>query len=120
MHERRLFLDAGVDELRGEDRLAPAAGVRHAAATPYAARFHLHPDVEPALARDHRSVLLTGPSGRGWWFRNDAADVSLEPSAHFQGGAPRRTQQIVLRGSARGEAGSRIRWKVSPAEERAP
>ena len=84
--------------------------------TPYAARFHLHPEVTATLARDGRSVLLTGRSGRSWWFRNDAPDVTIEPSAHFQNGLPQRTEQIVLRGTARGERGGRIRWKISPAE----
>ncbi|HEX8570525.1 MAG TPA: heparinase II/III family protein [Caulobacteraceae bacterium] len=116
IHERRLFLDPVTDELRGEDRLAPSVGGKHAAMTPYAARFHLHPDVKATLARDGRSVLLTGPSGRSWWFRNDAAEITLEPSAHFQNGLPQRTEQIVLRGTARGERGGRVRWKISAAE----
>jgi uncharacterized heparinase superfamily protein len=115
VHERRLFLDAAADELRGEDRLAPVSG-RPSSAPPYAVRFHLHPDVKASLARDGRSVLLTGPSERGWWFRNDSADVRLEPSAHFDGGLARRSTQIVLRGAARGGTGARVRWKLAPAE----
>jgi uncharacterized heparinase superfamily protein len=118
IHERRLFLDALADELRGEDRLAPIGG-RPLSGAPYAVRFHLHPDVRAALARDGRSVLLTGPSERGWWFRNDSADVRLEPSAHFDGGLPRRSTQIVLRGEARGGTGARVRWKLAPAESEA-
>ena len=118
VHERRLFLDAAADELRGEDRLAPVGG-RPTSAAPYQARFHLHPDVKASLARDGRSVLLFGPSERGWWFRNDALDVQLEPSAHFEEGLARRTTQIVLRGAARGGAGARVRWKLAPAESEA-
>jgi uncharacterized heparinase superfamily protein len=116
IHERRLFLDPDSDELRGEDRLTPSANGRHQAMTAYAARFHLHPDVQATLARDTRSVLLTGPSGRSWWFRNDATEIAVEPSAHFQNGLPQRTEQIVLRGTARGDRGGRIRWKLAPAE----
>lgn len=118
VHERRLFLDAATDELRGEDRLAPVSG-RRAASAPYAARFHLHPDVKASLARDGRSVLLFGPSERGWWFRNDSGDVRLEPSAHFDDGLARRSTQIVLRGQAHGGAGARVRWKLAPAESEA-
>jgi uncharacterized heparinase superfamily protein len=118
VHERRLYLDAAADELRGEDRLAPVGG-RPPASAPYQARFHLHPDVKASLARDGRSVLLLGPSERGWWFRNDSNDVRLEPSAHFEGGLARRTTQIVLRGNARGGAGARVRWKLAPAESEA-
>jgi uncharacterized heparinase superfamily protein len=119
IHERRLFLDAAADELRGEDQLQPVGG-RPTSSAPYAARFHLHPDVRASLARDGRSVLLTGPSERGWWFRNDSADVRLEPSAVFEDGLPRRTVQIVLRGEARGGSGARVRWKLAPAEADVP
>ncbi len=118
MHERRLFLDAAADELRGEDRLAPVGG-RPTASAPYQARFHLHPDVKASLARDGRSVLLFGPSERGWWFRNDSSDVQLEASAHFEGGLARRSTQIVLRGQTRGGTGARVRWKLAPAESEA-
>ncbi len=119
LHERRLFLDARTDELRGEDRFAPAA---HGPKTPppgpavYACRFHLHPDVQASLARDERSVLLRGPSDRGWWFRNDAAEVILEPSVWFEHGLPRRSVQVVLRGQIPGEGSARVRWKLTPVE----
>jgi len=113
-HERRLYIDTAADELRGEDRLTPAG--RKGGSWPYAARFHLHPDVRASVARDGRSVLLIGPSERGWWFRNDSADVRLEPAIHYTDGVGRRALQIVLRGEARRPGGARVRWKLSPAE----
>ena len=116
-HERRLFLDAQTDELRGEDRLAPVAG-GPAAVVPFVARFHLHPETAAAVQPDGRSVVLTGASGARWWFRNDAADVVLEPSVHFVDGAPQRTEQIVLRGTVRGDGGARVRWKLAPGDGR--
>ena len=61
-----------------------------------AIHFHLAADVRASLARDQRSVLLTGPSGTGWWLRNDAGEVALEPSAVFENG--------VARGSTPGRA----------------
>ena len=88
---------------------------RTAGWSPYAVRFHLHPDVQVSLARDKRSVLLRGPSDRGWWFRNDATEVTLEPSVVFHHGLPRRTAQIVLRGQV-GADGARVRWKLAPIE----
>lgn len=112
-HERRLYLDAVGDELRGEDRLTRSSG--RGAAAPYATRFHLHPAVRASVSRDGRSVLLVGPSERGWWFRNDSEDVRLEESVHFSGGVGRRATQIVLRGEVRGSDGGRVRWKLSPA-----
>jgi uncharacterized heparinase superfamily protein len=80
-----------------------------------AARFHLEPGVQASLSRDKKSVLLRGASGRGWWFRTDAADVAIEPSVHFEQGLTRRSLQIVLRGTARTDAETRVRWKISPA-----
>lgn len=116
MHERLLYLDVRADELRCEDRLLPAEGARpHALAAPYALRFHLHPAVKVAQAADRKSVLLRGPSGRGWWFRNNAADVSVETGAWFDEGQQRRAAQIVLRGVARTDGLTRVLWKITPA-----
>ena len=111
-HERRLYLDKLRDELRGEDRFIPADGAGPQN-LPVALHFHLHPDVRASLARDQRSVLLRGPSNVGWWLRNDASEVTVEPSVSFQDGAPRRTTQIVLRGRLRADRGGRVRWKLS-------
>lgn len=114
-HERRLFLDAPTDELRGEDRFVPLSA---GAARPlsFTVRFHIHPDVRVTLARDQRSILLQGPTAGGWWLRNDAIEVSIEPSVHLLHGRARRTSQIVLRSQIRGERGGRIRWKLARAE----
>jgi uncharacterized heparinase superfamily protein len=115
-HERRLYIDIEADELRGEDRLAPAGkvGPNGRKFVPFTVRFHLHPEVNALIARDRKSVLLK-PEGQeqGWWLRNDAIDVALEPSVHYQDGAARRAQQIVLRGQARLDTGAAIRWKLS-------
>ena len=121
-HERRLYIDIEADELRGEDRLSPlqVRGPRNADGrrfVPVAVRFHLHPEVSALIARDRTGVLLKAEGAEsGWWLRSDATDVRLEPSTHYQGGQARRSQQIVLRGQARLDAGARIRWKLSAAQ----
>jgi uncharacterized heparinase superfamily protein len=122
-HERRLYLDVNADELRGEDRFVPVgdhgggAGGRRFA--PFMIRFHLHPEVHAQIARDRKSVLLKAQGDeRGWWLRNDAVEVVLEPSVHYHQGQPRRSQQIVLRGQARIAEGARVRWKLSAAAGR--
>jgi len=122
LHERRLFLDPRHDELRGEDRFEPAADARAPGrrAAAYAVRFHLPPEVQVSLARDRRSVLLRGPSNRGWWFRNDAPDVMLESSIHFETHAARRAAQIVLKGPLDPGALTRVRWKLTPVEPTDP
>jgi uncharacterized heparinase superfamily protein len=119
MHERRLYIDVEADELRGEDRFAVVEDKARPGGrrfVPFTVRFHLHPDVHAQIARDGKSVLLK-PEGdeRGWWLRNDALEVALEPSVHYRLGQPRRSQQIVLRGQARLDAGAAVRWKLSAA-----
>ena len=118
LHQRRLYLDQRLDELRAEERLHPCPDHRdvvRAIAAPYAVRFHLEPGVQASLARDRRSILLRGHSGRGWWFRTDGPDVAIEPSVHVEDGLTRRSLQVVVRGSARTDAETKIRWKLSPA-----
>lgn len=118
MHERKLFLDLKAHELRGEDCFAPASP----SAPPrrrlqaFTLHFHLDESVQASLARDRRSVLLRGPSNHGWWFRNDAPDVALEPSVHFEAGLPRRTRQIALRGVIALDGTARVRWKLTPVD----
>jgi uncharacterized heparinase superfamily protein len=118
-HVRRLYLDIETEELRGEDSFVPAVrrtGAKARRFVPFMVRFHLHPDVHAQIARDNKSVLLrTEGDDRGWWLRNDAVEVVLEPSVHYRLGQPRRSQQIVLRGQARIAEGARLRWKLSPA-----
>ncbi len=119
IHERKLYLDRSLEELRGEDNLRPVVekeldGPRRY--MPFTVRFHLHPDARASLARDHKSVLLKGLSDQGWWLRNDAVEVSVEPSLFIDQGIQRRTVQVVLRGQASGDKGGRVRWKLSRAE----
>lgn len=120
-HARRLFLDAVNDELRGEDSLTPFAAAPGAADgprryLPFAVRFHLHPEARASIARDGKSVLIRGPSNIGWWLRNDAVDVEIAPSAHFDHGLARKAGQIVLKSQVRPEVRAKIRWKLTRAE----
>jgi uncharacterized heparinase superfamily protein len=114
-HERRLFLDIEAGELRGEDSFNPLAGARGRLVA-YAVHFHLDPDASATLARDNKSVLLRGASERGWWLRNDAAEVRIEPSVHFRDGRPRHSTQVILSGHIHADKGGRVRWKLAAAE----
>ena len=119
IHERKLYLDRGLEELRGEDNFRPVVEKEQDGPRryfPFTVRFHLHPDARASLARDHKSVLLKGPSEQGWWLRNDAVSVSVEPSIHIEGGIQRRTVQVVMRGQASADKGGKVRWKLSRAE----
>jgi uncharacterized heparinase superfamily protein len=118
-HARRLFLDLANDELRGEDSLIPlTAGDPNGPRRylPFAVRFHLHPEARASTARDGKSELIRGPSNVGWWLRNDAVDVEIAPSAHFDHGHARKAGQIVLKSQVRPEVGAKIRWKLTRAE----
>ena len=102
IHERRLFLAAEGNDLRGEDTLSAAEGTDHGAAAvdvvdDAVVRFHLHPDVKASLARDKSSVLLLLPNRDGWQFRARGGEISLESSIYAADGTTvRRTSQIVL------------------------
>ncbi len=115
LHERRLYLDLDADELRGEDRFTSVRTTRPRV-IPYEARFHLPPEVSAAVARDNKSVLLRGRSEAGWWLRNDAAEVRVEPAVCFREGRQVPTHQVVLMGHIRADKGGRVRWKLAAVE----
>jgi uncharacterized heparinase superfamily protein len=115
LHERRLYLDLDADELRGEDKFTSVRATRPRV-IPYEARFHLPPEVSAAVARDNKSVLLRGRSATGWWLRNDAAEVRVEPAVCFRDGRQVPTHQVVLMGHIRADKGGKVRWKLARAE----
>ncbi|MGZ3273168.1 MAG: heparinase II/III family protein [Caulobacteraceae bacterium] len=121
-HERRLYLERATEELRGEDQLVPVdeTGPRPQRRPPVlVVRFQLHPEVKASVALDHKSVLLQprgAAGGAGWWLRNDAAEISLEPAVRLEDGRPRATFQVVLRAPLRPDGGARIRWKLTHAD----
>jgi uncharacterized heparinase superfamily protein len=121
LHRRRLFLSADGADLRGEDRLVPAAGKRiprRTLGTPFAIRFHLHPGIvvgEPAGdGAGGSSVPFTSVESGLWRLvaeRGLAATV--EESFYLgRGGAPKKTKQIVLAGAIDAAAGLEARWAI--------
>jgi uncharacterized heparinase superfamily protein len=120
-HDRKLYLDVEGDELRGEDALtplAPKSGRDGRRFVPFLVRFHLPPQISALIARDRKSVLLKAEGDdAGWWLRTDALEVTLAPSTQHQDGLIRHGQQIVLRGQARLNAGTKLRWKLSAASQ---
>jgi len=106
VHQRRLYLAAGGEDLRGEDCLVGSGG------RDFTIRFHLHPDARAALAQDGETVLLRAGRGAGWRFRALGAVVALEPSVYLgRPGEVRRGQQIVL--SGRTSAGeTTVKWAL--------
>jgi uncharacterized heparinase superfamily protein len=107
IHRRRLFLTAGGEDLRGEDRLI-GGGKR-----PFAIRFHLHPDVTASLAQNGQAALLRLPSGAGWRLRATGAPVSLSDGIYLgRRGELRKTTQVVISGE-KGTDEAVVKWAIA-------
>jgi uncharacterized heparinase superfamily protein len=107
LHERRIFVDAGGREARGEEILSVTDARarerfdRVAARGPIgvATRFHLHPAIRPELDSYRGQVSLTFPSGEAWVFRAAGGVVGIEDSIYFDRdqARPTATKQVVVR-----------------------
>lgn len=107
IHRRRLFLAAGGDDLRGEDRLS--GGGKRA----FAIRFHLHPDVTASLAQNGQAALLRLPSGAGWRLRATGAPVSLADGVYLgRRDEIRKTLQVVISGE-KGDGDAVVKWAIA-------
>jgi len=103
VHQRRIFLSATGDDLRGEDSFPCVRSSAGAAETAFAIRFHLHPAVKATLAMDGASVVLLLPNRSGWKLSARGAAIRLEESICLWGRAgPRKTTQILLAGTVGG------------------
>jgi uncharacterized heparinase superfamily protein len=91
IHHRRIYLTAGGEDLRGEDR------VDGGTPQPFVLRFHLHPDVNVSVAQNAQAAILKLPTG-GWWrIRAKGGSISLADSIYMgKRGEARRSQQIVV------------------------
>ena len=110
-HQRSVFLSQTGNDLRGEDRISsPSSGPLD-----YIIRFHLHPGVKAILTRKETRIVIMLPNKTAWQFNARGGTMSLEDSV-FLGDAlgPRKTQQIVIRGSS--EASS-ANWALRRVEK---
>jgi uncharacterized heparinase superfamily protein len=141
IHERKLWLAAGGEELRGEDILLPPGGQnparidarknqneksgrlwpwRRGRPRSFHLRFHLHPGISASPMQDGASVLLRLPSGVGWQFHADGGNVSVESSVYVGDGETRRCNQIVVTGGVTATGprpGAVIRWVLNRVGE---
>ena len=104
-YARELYLAAGGDDMRGEDRLTGRSDV------PFAVRFHLHPSVAASLAAGGSGAVLRLPGGAVWRLRAVGAEMSLADSVYLGSGEVRPTRQIVLSGTT-GRDGATVRWAI--------
>ncbi|MCG8691631.1 MAG: heparinase II/III family protein [Minwuiales bacterium] len=111
-HRRRLYLDETGIDLRGEDVLR-STNLRKSDGVPFAARFHLHPDVTASLLGEGTGALLRTPSGAGWQFKAAGGAVTMQESVYLGiPGRKRRSEQIVVSGRCDGKE-TKINWVLS-------
>lgn len=106
-HTRTMTLAPGGHLLSGTDVLTPKGPTKRGQ-TPFAARFHIHPDVRCSLSQ-RGDVLLKLPNGEGWCFHTDAGPVVIEEGVYFGADTIRRTDQLVVAGTV-GEAPVSLSW----------
>ncbi|MFO1141217.1 MAG: heparinase II/III family protein [Amaricoccus sp.] len=126
LHERRLFVDARGQEVRGEDILTvPDARAREAfqrnandGRIGFAARFHLHPRIAVEHDEGEGLVILTLPNEEAWMFRASGGAVAVEESVYFDAGAaaPEPTRQVVVRADVTGYLGQ-VTWSFARIAE---
>ena len=116
-HHRSIFLSQTGSDLRGEDYIFP--GVSDSPwQFDFIIRFHLHPGVKATFNRKGTRIVIMLPNKTAWQFMARGGAVSLEDSV-FLGDAlgPRKTQQIVIRGST--ESASPVNWALRRVEKSA-
>ncbi len=119
IHERRIYVEAGGEDLRGEDALRPAwhpvTGRNHprpVEGQAFTVRFHVHPDVRCLLSGDGASAILRAPGGDGWRFRASGGVVSVEESIYFgHQGEIRRAEQVVISGTVQ-DGRADVKWAL--------
>ena len=114
IHQRTLRVARDGGRVEGFDRLLQA-GKKTAAATDFAIRFHLHPQIKAASIENGQAALLVTPNGRQWVFHASGFPVTIEDGAFFASPEGNRTtSQLVLAGKA--NAGDGIDWVLMRKE----
>ena len=121
-HNRRFFMDAAGEDIRGEDLLLADMNHRPRQGAGFHLRFHLHPKVKASLQSGGDAVLLLTSGGHGWQFRlasEATGTLRIEDSVYMgQSGVPQRSQQIVVQGQlAHGD--TLMRWALRYAGRQA-
>jgi uncharacterized heparinase superfamily protein len=109
-HRRTLVLDASGRRLLGIDRLDSEGGnLRLKRDLPFSIHFHLHPDAVCRRGEGANAAEIVLAGGETYLFSLEGAQLAMEESTYFADSAgPRRTLQIVARGTTHGE--TEVRW----------
>lgn len=110
IHRRVLTLSHDGRDVRGEDLLLAGGRSRRKEATPFAVRFHLHPQMEATPTADGQAAILRTPGGRLWQFRCKGGALTVEESVWIDPrGRALPTRQLVIGGEAPA-GGANISW----------
>jgi uncharacterized heparinase superfamily protein len=97
-HERTLSISPNGLSLNGADRLIPKPHARRPReGVPFAARFHIHPDVRMSHSQGG-GIILKLPNGEGWRFRCGGGDAAIEESVYLGAAQVRKCEQLVISG----------------------
>ena len=116
-HHRNIFLSQDGDDLRGEDLVVPFESKTSSIGPfDFTIRFHLHPDVKATLTRKRARIVIMLPNRTAWQFMARGGFLTLEDSVFLGGSSgPRKTQQIVIRGST--DAAAPVNWALRRVEK---
>jgi len=122
-HQRRLYVDASGDDIRGEDIMVQESEAKRPSRG-YALRFHLPPSVQASLVQNGSAVLLRPPSGVGWRLKAEGGTVSLAESVYLGGNDEiRRSEQVVVSGAFDPPNGdgtiARVKWALKKVPKKA-
>jgi uncharacterized heparinase superfamily protein len=113
-HRRRLKLSDDGLTVECVDQLAGPSGKEAFAVlgATFAIRLHLHPGVAAVRTNEAGSVMLALPNDDIWRFKAEGAAVDIEESIFLADPVgPRRSLQIVLRGSCTSE--TQVLWSLA-------
>ena len=114
IHQRRIFLATGGNDLRGEDALlytgAPGLVPQEAII-----RFHLHPRITAQMSMGGDVLLRLPGNAAPWQFKAKGADIRVEDSVVLDKSGLMKCAQITLTvplGDIRAEYSKVIKWAL--------
>ena len=116
-HQRNIFLFQTGSDLRGEDRIIQAASKNlPPKQLDFTIRFHLHPMVKATSTRKGTRIVIMLANKTAWQFSARGGTMSLEESVFLgDDSGPRKTQQIVVRGTT--DNTEPVKWALRRVEK---
>jgi uncharacterized heparinase superfamily protein len=118
-HQRNIFLFQTGSDLRGEDCIIQMASANlPPKQLDFTIRFHLHPTVKATSTRKGMRTVIMLANKTPWQFSARGGTMSLEESIFLgDDSGPRKTQQIVIRGTT--DNAEPIKWALRRVEKSA-